>query len=102
MKQHLNNKQLTEASGAQLEYLKQWAIECGYSLGKKGVENAFTIGVLLHFIHDHAQCGAGWIRTGEMPSVRLATKVTNNEFGRPELCDALWEAVKHILREKEI
>lgn len=98
MKQYITEEQLKELSAKQLDRLEEWTNR--EIITKKPVPKDFrwnvstldmSIGQMIEFLDEHTDLSEirDWVKTG-------AKEITWCE--NEELCDALWEAVKEVLK----
>lgn len=116
MKQNITASQLDELSVEAREKLHKYLkieTESGLDWPAKYYQTVLlTIGEMIEFLSEKAMGGYDlkiiinevgcsiWKCIGNLQDNTLS-KLNTSEDGVPELCDALWEAVKEILEKKE-
>jgi hypothetical protein len=94
MKQHPTHYEVSQLSEQDQQKLYAWADEHDYYADKTPFHEWFTIGRMIEFL------GKEWFRFISVQNAKDLTQflVVKNE----ELCDALWEAVKDVLKTYKV
>jgi len=87
MKQHISITQLSDMPMDAYNKLVVWT-------KKKDYSPQLTIGQMIEFLENEVNFNLDYSSLDNTWGVRLGEK----EVGNKELCDALWEAVKEVLR----
>ena len=112
MKQHITPVQLEELSEKSAERLRDWQISKQYAFEvwdsvekkrKKGKVTFLSIGQMIEFLDDKLSAMRNEVyytkREGNGPWSVLGNFSSEQQKNvQPELCDALWEAVKEVLK----
>ena len=101
MKQHITVEQLNELSKKGQKRYVQWCIEKGYEHNSRCAEfspqpDLLSIGQMIEFLRED------WhilLQVGAQVSYRNKRNEPRRKH-RPELCDALWEALKEVLEQR--
>jgi len=104
MKQNITQEQLDELTTRQRKKLEDWVFENITKTVNKFIP-LLSIGQMIEFLEDNKE--GGW-EIYNLPVQISNDKILGlfvvNNYGkyyrRPELCDAIWEAVKEVLKEK--
>lgn len=101
MKQRITQFQFEELSGpAQLHYVA-WAFTKCQETGDHTTAYR-SIGHLIQFLDEHITSWWRIERSSTKDAWRVQAEYINfDDEGSPELCDALWDAVKMILESKQ-
>lgn len=104
MKQNITLQQLNELGIPQKAKLAMYALKSGWAKHEEYENGGYidipllSIGQMIEFLDEE---GRLWIEQEEAIDgeilKRYRVQSRNFEYWRPELCDALWEAVKEVL-----
>lgn len=96
MKQKITKKQLNELDQKGKNTLYHWFEKKDFDLVAYEDEDSFlyyplpAIGQMIEFLDEQEELNNGWY-------IENGKRLTIDIFGKGELCDALWEAIKDIL-----
>lgn len=88
MKQHITNEQFYDLSEEKRDVLEKWLIDRGYKNEK------LTIGLMIEFLE------SDFFELGRFSADEFQVTMMDmtKQYVKRELCDALWEAVKELLK----